>query len=143
VIVALAEGSLIGIGYVVAEVPNPLLFTVLTAAFAMVPFGAWAAFTVAALLLLVNDGSPSAAVAVFAWGAVVMLVGDQFVWPALVGGAARLPFILALIGIFGGLQTFGLIGLFLGPVIMAALLTVWREWLVNVKDHPDPPAGVG
>jgi predicted PurR-regulated permease PerM len=40
-----------------------------------------------------------------------------------------LPFLVALIGIFGGLQVFGLIGLFVGPVIMAALLTVWREWL--------------
>jgi len=53
--------------------------------------------------------------------------------PALVGGKARLPFLLALIGIFGGLRTFGLIGLFLGPVIMTALLTVLREW-VGIKD---------
>jgi predicted PurR-regulated permease PerM len=42
----------------------------------------------------------------------------------------------AFIGIFGGLQVFGLLGLFLGPVIMAALLTVWREWLVN-KDQSE------
>jgi predicted PurR-regulated permease PerM len=60
---------------------------------------------------------------------VVMLAGDHFVWPTLVGNSARLPFLVALIGIFGGLQVFGLIGLFVGPVIMAALLTVWREWL--------------
>jgi predicted PurR-regulated permease PerM len=48
---------------------------------------------------------------------------------SLVGGWARLPFLLAFVGIFGGLAVFGLIGLFLGPVIMAALLTVWREWV--------------
>jgi predicted PurR-regulated permease PerM len=60
----------------------------------------------------------------------VMLTGDHFVWPTLVGGAARLPFLVALIGIFSGLQSFGLVGLFLGPVIMAALLTIWREWLM-------------
>ncbi len=41
-----------------------------------------------------------------------------------------MPFLLALVGIFGGLQTFGLIGLFIGPVIMAALVTIWREWLM-------------
>jgi predicted PurR-regulated permease PerM len=34
-----------------------------------------------------------------------------------------------LIGIFGGVETFGLLGLFLGPVIMAALMTIWREWI--------------
>jgi predicted PurR-regulated permease PerM len=47
----------------------------------------------------------------------------------MVGGWARFPFLLAFVGIFGGLAVFGLIGLFLGPVIMAALLTVWREWV--------------
>jgi predicted PurR-regulated permease PerM len=59
-----------------------------------------------------------------------MLAGDHFVWPTLVGGAAKLPFLLAFVGIFGGLASFGLLGLFLGPVIMAALLTIWREWVV-------------
>jgi hypothetical protein len=59
-----------------------------------------------------------------------MLAGDHFVWPTLVGGVARLPFLFAFVGIFGGIATFGLVGLFVGPVIMAALLTVWREWIV-------------
>jgi predicted PurR-regulated permease PerM len=130
IVVAVAEGLLIGIAYLVAGVPNPLLFTVLTIAFAMLPFGAWAAFTAAALTLGFSGGSPLAAFAVFGWGAVVMLAGDHFVWPTLVGGAARLPFLFAFVGIFGGLATFGLLGLFLGPVVMAALLTVWREWII-------------
>ena len=135
VVVAVAEGVLIGIGYWLAGVPNALLFTVLTISFAMVPFGAWAAFTMAALVLLVQGGSPLAAGCVFGFGAAVMLIGDHFVWPTLVGGAARLPFLLALVGIFGGLQAFGLIGLFIGPVIMAAGLVVWREW-IDPPPHP-------
>ena len=130
VLVALAEGVIIGIGYMVAGVPNPVLFAVITAAFAMLPFGAWAAFTAAALFLLLQGGSPLAAASVWGFGAAVMLVGDNFVWPMLVGSTARLPFMLAMVGIFGGVQVFGLIGLFLGPVIMAALLTIWREWIV-------------
>ena len=133
VIVAIVEGLLIGIAYLLAGVPSPILFTVLTIAFAMLPFGAWAAFTVAALTLLVGGGSGLAAFAVFAWGAVVMLAGDNFVWPKLVGGAARLPFLLAFVGIFGGLASFGLLGLFLGPVVMAALLTIWREWVMSPR----------
>jgi predicted PurR-regulated permease PerM len=111
-----------------------MLFTLLTIAFAMVPFGAWAAFSVASVVLLISDGNLWSALGVFGWGVAVMLAGDHFVWPTLVGNAARLPFLVALIGIFGGLQVFGLIGLFVGPVIMAALLTVWREWLVRVDD---------
>jgi predicted PurR-regulated permease PerM len=134
VIVAVGEGLLIGVGYLVAGVPNAAVFTVLTVAFAMLPFGAWAAFTAAAVTLASSGGSGVAAVGVFCWGAAVMLAGDHFVWPTLVGGSARLPFLFAFVGIFGGLAAFGLLGLFLGPVIMAVLLTVWREWIVRPRD---------
>ena len=130
VIVAVAEGVIIGAAYVVTGVPSPLIFALLTVAFAMVPFGAWIVFTSAALLLAFQGGSAFAATAVFFFGAVVMVIGDTFVWPTLVGNQARLPFLAALIGIFGGLQTFGLIGLFIGPMILAGLWTMWREWLV-------------
>jgi len=95
----------------------------------MLPFGAWIAFAAAALTLMSGGGSGIAAAGVFCWGAMVMLAGDHFVWPTMVGDAARLPFLFAFVGIFGGLAAFGLIGLFLGPAIMAALLTVWREWI--------------
>ena len=128
VLVALGEGALIGIGYYLAGVPQPVLFSILTAAVAMLPFGAWAAFTAAAIILL-GQGSAVAAATLFGWGAAVMLAGDNIVQPALIGSAARLPFLAVLIGIFGGLEAFGLVGLFVGPVIMAALLTVWREWM--------------
>ncbi|AMN40476.1 AI-2E family transporter [Rhodoplanes sp. Z2-YC6860] len=131
VIVATAEGLLIGVGYILAGVSNPTLFTVLTIAFAMLPFGAWAVFSVAAATLLFTGGSGAAAAALFGWGVIVMLCGDHFVWPTLVGGAARLPFLYAFIGVFGGLASFGLMGLFVGPVIMALLLTVWREWVLR------------
>jgi predicted PurR-regulated permease PerM len=135
VLVALGEGLLIGLGYMVAGVPHAVLFGALTASFAMLPLGAWVAFGAAALTLLAAGGSPFAAAAVLAWGAAVMLAGDNLVQPALIGSAARLPFLWALIGILGGLKSFGLVGLFLGPVIMAAILTIWREWL----DRDLPP----
>jgi len=136
IIVAVAEGIIIGAAYVAAGVPSPLVFTLLTIAFAMVPLGAWVIFTSAAVLLAVQGGSVFAATALFFFAAVVMLIGDMFVWPNLVGNKARLPFLAAMIGIFGGLQTFGLIGLFIGPMILGALWFVWREWLLR-----SPPPG--
>ncbi len=138
VLVAVGEGLLIGVGYLLAGVPNPVLFTVLTTAFAMIPFGAWAAFSTAAVVLVSSGGSGLAAAGVFFWGVIIMLAGDHFVWPTLVGGSARLPFLLAFVGIFGGLAAFGLLGLFLGPVIMAALLTVWREWVFRPRVEGKP-----
>ena len=128
-VVAVVEGIVIGVGYAFAGVPHPVLFTVLTVAFAMVPFGAWVAFIAATLILLINGGGLLAGIGLLGYCAMVMLVGDNFLQPGLIGGATRLPFLAVLVGIFGGVATFGLIGLFLGPVIMAALLTVWREWI--------------
>src|SRR5207244_12403072 len=48
--------------------------------------------------------------------------------PVIIGGAARLPFLWVLLGILGGLETFGIVGLFLGPAVMAALISLWRDW---------------
>jgi predicted PurR-regulated permease PerM len=128
VLVALGEGALIGTGYVVTGVPQPILLGALTFVFAMLPLGAWVVFTVASLIL-VASGSVLAGFGLFGFGAVVMFVGDNFVQPALIGDAIRLPFLMTLIGIFGGVEVFGVVGLFLGPVVMAAVVMVWREWV--------------
>jgi predicted PurR-regulated permease PerM len=136
VVVAVAQGVVIGVAYVVAGIPNPLLFVLFTIAFGMLPLGAWVVFSLAALVLLAQGGSPLAAILVFGTGAATMAAAG-FIWPMLVGRTAQLPFLLALIGIFGGLQAFGLIGLFIGPVIMVALLTIWREWYWR------PPSSLG
>src|SRR5258706_8907999 len=126
---AIVKGAVIGIAYFLTGVPHPLLFVVLTMALAMVPLGAWVALVTAALILILHGGTLLAAAGLFGFGAAVLLIGENFIQPALIGGAARLPFLLVLIGIFGGVASFGMVGLFLGPVIMAALLTVWPEWI--------------
>jgi predicted PurR-regulated permease PerM len=136
-LVSVAEGSIIGIGYVVAGVPQPLLFTVVTILLALVPFGAWAVFGLAGLILIGQDHLV-AGVAVMAYGATIMTLGDNLVQPAVIGGAMRLPFLLALVGTFGGIAAMGLVGLFIGPVIMVALLLIWREWATNMAGDEPP-----
>ena len=127
VLVGLGEGALLGVVYVLAGVPHPVLLGALTAVAAMIPFGAALAFGLAALLLLAG-GSTVAAVAVFGSGLAVTFIADHAVRPVLIGGATRLPFLWVLLGILGGVETWGLLGLFLGPAIMAALILLWREW---------------
>ena len=97
----------------------------------MLPLGAEIAVTFVALLMIVQGSGFLIPLALFAFGMAVTIIGDNFLWPALVGRTARLPFLLALIGVLGGVQTFGLIGLFIGPVVMATFITVWREWVVS------------
>jgi predicted PurR-regulated permease PerM len=127
VLVGLAEGFILGIVYAFAGVPHPTLFGLFTAIAAMVPFGAALVFGIAALIALVQ-GSVAAAVTIGVLGLVVTFAADHFVRPALIGGATRLPFLWVLLGILGGVETWGLLGLFLGPAVMAALMMLWREW---------------
>jgi len=53
---------------------------------------------------------------------------DNIVRPLVISGAAQIPFLLVLFGVLGGLAAFGLVGLFIGPVVLAVILAVWREW---------------
>lgn len=127
VLVGLGEGFILGIGYVFAGVPHPTLFGLFTAIAAMVPFGAPLVFGIAAALLLIQ-GSMVSAIVIGVLGMVVTFVADHFVRPTLIGSATRLPFLWVLLGILGGVESWGLLGLFLGPAIMAALILLWREW---------------
>ena len=128
VLVGLAEGVLLGFAYVLAGLPHPVPIGALTGVLAVIPFGAPVAFCAAGLYLLAQ-GSTVAAAAVVGFGFLVVFVADHLVRPFLIGGAARLPFLWVLLGLLGGLETFGLLGLFLGPVVMAALVSLWREWI--------------
>ncbi len=127
VLVGLGVGVLLGVVYAVAGVPHPTTFGALTAVAAIIPFGAPLIFSIAALLL-VAKGAVAGAVAVFCTGVVVTFAADHFVRPVLIGGATKLPFIWVLLGILGGVEVWGLVGLFIGPAIMAALILLWREW---------------
>lgn len=127
VLVSVIEGAVIGIGYLVAGVPQPLLFVVATIVLALIPFGAWVVFGLAGLILMAQ-GHVLAGGLLMGFGAAVMTVGDNVIQPTVVGGAVELPFLLAFVGAFGGLAAMGLVGLFIGPVIMVALLLIWREW---------------
>lgn len=128
VLVGLGVGAVMAVAYFFLGVPHPLLFGALTAVAAMIPFAAPVLVALAALLLLVQ-GSMGSAIALVAIAFVVIFVADHFIRPALIGGATRLPFVWVLIGILGGVETLGLIGLFVGPAAMAVLVMLWREFL--------------
>jgi predicted PurR-regulated permease PerM len=126
VLVGLLEGVLLGIAYVATGLPHAALLALATGALATVPFGASLVFCVCTLVLLAQSQT-TAAIALLVFGSLVALVADHFVRPILIGSSIRLPFLWILLGIFGGLETFGLIGLFLGPAILSVLIAMWRE----------------
>jgi predicted PurR-regulated permease PerM len=127
VLVGIGVGTLLGVGYAVTGVPHAGLLGSLTALFAMIPFGAPAAVALACLFL-VAQGTVSSAIGLAVFGSIVIFVADHFLRPVLIGGSAKLPFLWVFLGLFGGLAAFGVLGLFLGPALMVALVSLWREW---------------
>jgi predicted PurR-regulated permease PerM len=130
VLVGLAEGLLLGIVYFAAGLPYPATIGAITAVAAVIPFVAPIVYTLAGLYLFIM-GDTVGALIIIVSGSVIVFIADHFVRPVLIGGAARLPFLWVLLGILGGLESFGFLGLFLGPAIMAALIALWREWTEN------------
>jgi len=134
VLVAVAEGAIMAGVYASTGLRHPILFGAVTGIFAMVPFAAPAVFGAVALLMW-SQGAVGAALVVLASGSVVLFVADHFVRPVIIGEGAKLPFLWVLLGILGGIESFGLVGIFLGPALMAALVSLWRSWVAA----PEPP----
>lgn len=126
IVVGLGVGVLMGICYALVGFPAPTLSGFITALAAMIPFVVPIVFIIVAVILF-SVGSVVGAIAVLVWGTLVMFVADHFVKPVLIGGAIELPFLAVLFGILGGVETLGLLGLFLGPVVMVLFVTLWQE----------------
>lgn len=128
VFVAVGEGAIMCGVYALAHAPHPILSGVITGVFATIPFAAPIVFGTVAIVLVVR-GSIAGAIVVAAAGTLVLFIADHFVRPVIIGEGAKLPFLWALLAILGGVESFGLVGIFIGPALMAALLSLWRGWV--------------
>lgn len=128
ILTALAQGLLAGLGYWAAGVKTYALLGALTAMIALIPFGAPLIWGSVGGWLLLSD-QVLAGIGLLLWGALVISQIDNLIRPLVISSATRIPFLLVLFGVFGGISGFGLVGLFLGPIIVGVLLAVWREWV--------------
>jgi len=136
VMTAVAQGVLAGIGYSIAGVPGALVFAMITALLAMIPFASPIAWGLAVAWLALT-GFPLEAACLAVWAGIVIFVIDNIFRPMVISSATEIPFLVVLFGVLGGLTAFGMIGLFIGPVILAMLLAVWHEWLTHEREQSD------
>jgi predicted PurR-regulated permease PerM len=123
----LAQGILAAIGFLVAGVPGALLLGFLTLFLAIVPGGP-ALLWLPASLWLYKQGATGWAIFLALWGVLVVGTADNVIKPYLIGRGSDLPFIIVLLGVLGGAVAFGVIGIFLGPTLLAIGYTVVRDW---------------
>jgi P-type Ca2+ transporter type 2C len=113
-----------------------VLLGVVTALFALVPMGATLVWIPVSLGLLLA-GDYWHGIGLFVWGVIAISTIDNVIRPLVISGAGRIPFLVVLFGVFGGLSAFGAVGLFTGPVILSVLLAVWKTWLAQKTSLTD------
>lgn len=131
ILTALAQGVLAGIGFAFVGMRTPILLGAVSVVTALVPFVGTVAIWLPVSVWLLLSGEIGLGVALLAWGALVVSTADNFLRPLLISNVADIPLVIVLFGVMGGLLAFGFVGLFLGPLILAMLLAIWREWLAE------------
>jgi predicted PurR-regulated permease PerM len=122
--VALIQGVIATVGYLVFGVPNAVLWGTATAFSALIPGVGTSLVLIPVVLYLVVTGSLVPAFGLFIWGAVAVGLIDNLLGPRLIGRGARLHPLLILLSVLGGIIFFGPAGIFLGPLSVSLFLAI-------------------
>lgn len=125
---SLAQGVVATIGFLIAGVPAALMLGFATAVLALVPIGPpllWGG----AVVWLLMQGDIGWALFMLVWGVILISGVDNMLLPLLLSRGSDLPFIILLLGVFGGVMAFGLVGIFIGPTLLAVGLSLIEQWL--------------
>ncbi|MDH4081379.1 MAG: AI-2E family transporter [Nitrospira sp.] len=144
-VTAIVQGLLAGMAYLALGVPFPMGLTALTIVVAPIPFGGTGLVWLPVALYLFWVGMAGKALAMLAWGIGVVSMVDQFLRPWLIGQDVQIPVLLLVLSVLGGLALYGLLGLFIGPILISLLMTavqIYREeyHLKQVAHSANPPA---
>jgi len=123
---AVVQGTLVGVSFAFTGLPSPVVFGVLAMLAALVPLVGSSLVWFPAAIVLVAHNRVGAALFLAFWGLVVVSLVDNIVRPLVVSGRAQISTLPVLLGLVGGLATFGAIGIILGPVVIALALALFR-----------------
>ena len=133
---ALAQGVLIGLGFWIFGVPSAVFFGFATALFSLVPAGP-ALIWIGACVWLWDQGWWLATIGMGVWGALLVSSIDNVLRPLLISGPTRIPFMLVFFGVLGGLASLGLLGMFVGPVVLAVGFGLAAEFPARYRAGSD------
>ncbi len=127
-VTALAQGSIAAIGYRIVGLEAPILLGAITGLLSTAPLLGTAFVWVPLAVGLVVTGHTWQGVVLLAWGALLVHPVDNVLRPLLISNVTRVPFLLVMLGVLGGLAAFGLIGAFAGPVLLGIATSLWNDW---------------
>ena len=129
VVTALVQAIIGGLGLIVTGVPHPLLLGAIMFLLGVAQIGPWPVLIGAVVWLYMSHETVWGTVLVV-WSIVTMSL-DNFLRPLLIKKGADLPLLLIFAGVLGGLLAFGVVGLFVGPVVLAVTYTLLQAWVAE------------
>jgi len=141
VVTALVQSTLGGLGFVVAGVPFAAILTAIMFVLGIAQVGPIVVLLGGTVWVYLHFGG-GWAVAMLVWSLFVGFM-DNVLRPILIRQGADLPMLLIVGGVVGGLVAFGVIGIFVGPVVLAVVYTLLDDWVASAPEPPGDPAGPG
>jgi predicted PurR-regulated permease PerM len=136
---SIADAAVGGIGLMIAGVPLAPVLTAVMFIFCVAQAGPGIIMIPAVIWMYVSGRYLMGTVLLVV--TIIAIVIDNFLRPMLIKKEANLPMLLVLVGVLGGLAAFGLVGLFIGPAVLAVSYTLLRAWIAE-DETPVPPATV-
>ena len=139
VVTAVVQTSIGGIGLVITGVPAPAVLTAVMFMLCLAQVGPVLVLIPAVIWLYGKDGA--------LWGTILLVVSifaiaiDNVIRPLLIRKGVDLPLVMIFAGVLGGLVAFGILGLFIGPVVLAVSYTLLETWVLG--DGPEEEVGEG
>jgi predicted PurR-regulated permease PerM len=127
---SLVQAVVCTIGFWITGLPNPGVLGLLTFFLAILPGGPLLVIIPGALWLY-QHGTLGWAIFLVIWSGAAGVLIDNVLKPIIIGKSSHIPFILILIGVVGGAAAFGLLGVFVGPTVLAVADAVFREWTAS------------
>ncbi|MEW6433183.1 MAG: AI-2E family transporter [Myxococcota bacterium] len=135
---ALVQGTLLGIGFAISGLPSPLVFGAVGAVASLIPIVGTSLVWIPAVITLVAQGQTGWAVFLAIWSVVLVGGSDNVIRPLIISGRSKASTLLVLVGLLGGVATFGFAGIFMGPLILTLVAA-----LLQYADDADTVSGSG
>lgn len=128
---AMIQGFIASIGYLIFGLKTPLLLGVLSAICSLVPLVGASIVWGPLVFLLILQSQMGAALGLTLWGLLVVHPVDNILRPWVIGTLLQVPILIIVLGVIGGILSWGLIGIFAGPCVLTLILQAWSSWVRN------------
>jgi predicted PurR-regulated permease PerM len=126
IVVALAQGALTGIGFAICGLPSALFWGALAAMFSILPLVGAGIVWLPGVLYLASSGDLMWAGILLGWGVLVVSMADNIIRPIVLSESAQMNTAVMFFALLGGIDAFGLIGLFAGPIVFSLAIAVGK-----------------